>query len=64
MRQKRDEQIKKPEPGTTCHREVRLDPAGKPVYCPLKAIMILRGRPLCQRHAQETMQAILAEKQG
>ena len=56
------ERIQKPPPGTRCKREIRLDQAGKPVYCPSKAVMIIRGVPLCQKHAQEAMEAIAARK--
>ena len=56
------EKITKPALGTTCHREVRLDPAGVPVYCPSKAIMVIRDVPLCMPHAVERMQAIEAMK--
>jgi len=52
------EKITKPIPGTTCRREIRLDPAGKPVYCPSKAVMVIRGIPLCAKHAQDIMTAI------
>lgn len=52
------EKIKKAPLGTHCHREIRLDPAGKPVYCPSKASLIIRDLPLCPKHAQEAMDVI------
>jgi len=55
------EKITKAAPGSHCKREIRLDPAGKPVHCPSKAVMVIRGIPLCQFHAQETMMAISAK---
>ena len=52
--------VKKATPGTVCSREMRLDPAGKPVYCNSDAAMVINGRPLCRRHAKEQMAAIEA----
>jgi hypothetical protein len=57
-------QVSKVAPGTGCKREVRLDPAGRPVYCPSKAVMAIDGTPLCQKHSQETMMAIAVKKTG
>jgi len=43
---------------TKCNREVRLSPAGVPVYCTSKAVMSINGVALCQKHAQEAMAII------
>lgn len=56
------ERVKKAPPDTKCAREVRLDLAGKPVYCVSKAVLIIRGKPLCQKHANEAMMAIAFSK--
>jgi DNA-binding phage protein len=43
---------------TKCNREVRLSPAGVPIYCTSKAVMAINGMALCQKHAQEAMAII------
>jgi hypothetical protein len=48
--------------GTACVREVRLDPAGRPVFCTSSAVMAINTKPLCQRHAQEAMLAFEAQQ--
>jgi hypothetical protein len=53
-----EERIKKAPEGTKCCREVRLDQAGKPVHCTSKAMLIIRDKALCQKHANETMMSI------
>jgi hypothetical protein len=57
-----DEKITKVTSGTRCTREVRLDKAGKPVYCPSNAVMAIGGKPFCQAHAHEQMLVIEAKK--
>ncbi len=57
-----DEKITKVAPGTRCTREVRLDGAGKPVYCPSIAVMAIGGRAFCKTHASERMLVIEAKK--
>ena len=52
------ERIKKAPEGSHCQREIRLDPAGKPVFCPSKATLVIRDRRYCQKHAQEQMTVI------
>ena len=37
------ERITKARAGSHCKREIRLDPAGKPVYCPSVAVMVIRN---------------------
>jgi hypothetical protein len=51
-------EIRKAHPGATCRREIRLDPAGKPVYCPSKAVLVINGKAFCQKHAKEAMDYI------
>jgi hypothetical protein len=43
---------------TKCQREVRLSPAGVPVYCTSKAVMSLNGLPLCAVHAKEAQSVL------
>jgi hypothetical protein len=55
-------QISKAIIGSYCKREIRLDPAGRPVYCPSKAVIVINDIPLCNFHSHETMMAIEAKK--
>jgi len=56
------EKIAKAKAGSKCQREVRLDQAGKPVYCQSKASLVVRGLSLCQKHAKEQMDVIASQK--
>lgn len=57
------QQITKAQAGDLCQREMRIDQAGKAIYCHKPAAMRINGVKLCAKHANEYMQAAAVRMQ-